>query len=350
LKHFLRVSKKISLFYLLLILTGIVGVFAPWVNAANFTHASIRPDRMAISLANNYLVVITPATAATEASTRITFPAGYTPVAYAVTTAGIPTTYHGLTLTAMPGLGGTTVAGQDVTVPHGDLTVGTTYGFYLQDVTNPTTVGQKIIAITTQDGAAVTIDSNRVAIYIVNDNGALTDSDQVVITASVPPTFTFDLDANIETILTSLTTPVSALNVVHGTVRTNAHNGYGIWMRNANASGLASALTGTSIPKAGAPGTFSTLIGGTEGYVVGIRANTNTSGTLSISGNYDDGVSVNGGGNPVTTAYDPIAAGTAPVGGAGDVITITGKAAISATTAAANDYTDTLTLTAAADF
>lgn len=318
------------------------------VQAANFDFVAVRPDRMAISVSSPHLILINPATTGTEDTTKITFPSGYTVTSASATNTGVPTTYHGISVSTST-IAGTAVSGQEVTVDHGDLVVGTLYGFYINSVTNPSSIGQKSFTVTTQTSAPATIDSSTVAVYVVTDNGSGTDDDQIVVTASVSPTFTLDLNTNSDSVTTSLGSVTSGTGVT-ATVTTNAQNGYSVWFKSGTSSGLTSATTGTSIAFSGtaADGSDTLLSAGTEGVVVDADSTTNTSGALTIAGEFN-GSSTSRGGTPSTT-YQQIFSSTAPVGGVGDVATIIPRVAISATTKAATDYTQTFTVTGAGSF
>lgn len=341
--------KKIAIMNIVMMFVGIGMQFnmASQVHAANLTNASMRPDRMAISLSTNYLVVVTPATVGTEASTKVNFAAGYDVTGATATTTGIPATYHGLSLTAVPTIGTAAISGQNVTVPHGDLTVGTAYAFIIQTVVNPGTTGQKSNIVTTQTSAPATIDSSSVTTYIVSDNGASTDGDQIVVTASVAPTYTLILGANTDSVITALGTVESGTGVL-ATATTNANNGHVMWLKASSTTGLDSATTATSIPYAGtaADATPTTITAGTEGVVIDVNSTTNGSGTLTVAAEFN-GATTAAGGTP-NTAFQEIASATTTT--TGDAVTIIPRVAISTTTQAANDYTATYTVVGAGNF
>ncbi|HNS94844.1 MAG TPA: hypothetical protein PKG71_02655 [Candidatus Woesebacteria bacterium] len=345
------------------------------VEGANFTRVSMRHSRMAQSVATSgtdpILVIMRPATTATEVSVGISFGTGYTvnatPANITVSTASLPATYQGSAVTAHPGIGSaaSAVSGQNVTFASTDLTVGTTYGFYITGgITNPATTGQKVSRISTHsDGTpdfsnyTDAIDNSRVATYIVSDNGGSTDSDQIVITAKVAPTYTLILSAQAITLDTSVASVEypggaqnGAVSGVNATATTNANNGHIMWLKANSATGLDSATTATSIAFAGtaADATPSTLSAGTEGVVVDVDLITNTSGSLSIAAEFN-GASTSAGGTPSTT-FQEIASASGPVGGAGDVVRVMPRVAISTTTQSADDYTNTFTVTGAGNF
>jgi hypothetical protein len=369
-------NKKIVVLLICILLSQFLYVFfAHQARAANFTEASIRFSRMTISIAasstNDILVVLKPATTGTEDSVGIKFASGYTvdstPTNITLSTAGLPSTYHGESLTAMPGIGANALAvsGQNVTIDIDDLTVGTLYGFRITGgITNPSSTGQHINRLsthtdTTPDFTNYTdaVDDSRVANYHVTDNGVDTDDDQIVVTARVAPTYTLDLSANSITLDASLSTVEypggpnnGSVSAITATVTTNANNGHIMWLRSATNAGLTSTSVSASIAFSGTPAdaTPTTLTAGTEGVVIDIDKTTDTSGTLTIAAEFN-GTTTSAGGTPSTT-YQEIAHASGPVAGAGDVVTFIPRVAISATTQAADDYTQTFTIVGAGDF
>jgi hypothetical protein len=366
----------IRFFVVLLLVTALyVNLISHSVQAANFTNVSMRHSRMAISVATSstdpILVILRPITVASELSVGIAFASGYTVDStytnITVSVASLPATYHGQAVSAVPGIGSaaTAVSNQNVTFAATDMTVGTTYGFYITGgITNPATTGQKISKISTHsDGSpdftnyADAIDASRIAAYIVDNNGAATDSDQIVVTARVAPTYTLVLSAyaiTLDTALSSVEYPGGPQNgsvpAVTATATTNANNGHVIWMKANSASGLTSTVAGASIAFAGSPAdnTPNTLSAGTEGVVVDVDLTTNGSGSLAIASEFN-GASTSAGGTPSTT-FQEIASATGPVGGTGDVVTVIPRVAISSTTQSADDYTNTLTVIGAGNF
>ncbi len=350
--------------------------FSKEVYAANFANASMRHSRMAISLAASstdpILVIFKPATTGTEASIGIAFASGYTVDStntnITISTASLPSSYHGLTsITAPPGIGTTAsaVSGQNVTFASTDLAVGTVYGFYITGgITNPASSGSKVNTVSTHtdgspdfSGYTDAIDGSRIGMFFVSDYAGATDGDQVVLIAKVAPTYTLALSAQAITLDTALATVEypggaqnGAVNPVTATVTTNANNGHVMWLRANSSSGLTSALAGASIAFAGTPadGNPTTLSAGTEGVVIDADNTTNGSGSLGISAEFD-GASTSAGGTPSTT-YQEFASAAGPVGGTGDIVTIIPRVAISATTQATDDYTNTLTVIGAGDF
>ncbi len=284
-----------------------------------------------------------------------------------VTATGIPTTYHGLTLTAWPGIGTTAsaVSGQNVTVLSTDLNIANTYAFFITGgITSPAATGEKVNKISAHTDSSPdftnytdAIDSTRVGVIFVDDNGGSTDSDQIVVTAKVSPSYSFALNANSITLDAALATveyPGGANNgAVSGvtvTVNTNANNGHVMWLKSATSSGLTSTVAGASIAFSGtaADGAPTTVVAGTEGVVVDVDETTDTPGTMTIAAEFL-GASTSAGGTP-STSFQEIASATGPVGSNQHVVTILPRVAISATTQAADDYTQTFTVIGAGNF
>lgn len=322
------------------------------VRAANLTEAMIRLDTMRPSQADvQILVVAKPTSTATETSVRLNFATGYTVDTTAsnitVGVTGIPATVQGETLTAWPGIGtaATGVSGQQVDIASDNLTAGTLYGFYITaGIDTPGSTGQYINTITTRDGSNV--DTSQVATRIITN-------DQVVITATVPPTFSFALGANTTSFGADLdSSDVNSATGVTVTIGTNAHNGWITWLKSANEA-LTSATTTEDIATQGTVDDTCTNIltgaGHTDYYQLDVDLTTDsaTSGTgaVTIAAEYDCG-GTSGGTFPA--AFTEIATANGVTDG--DVITMIARAVPSAIRAAATDYTDTWTVVGAANF
>lgn len=325
---------------------------------------SMRPDRMIDSATTQYLLVIEPKTTATETNTVVTFATGYGVASANVNTTGIGTapldTWNGTALSALPTatLGG--VSGQDVTINHGDLTVGTLYGVYITNVDNPATPNQYINYVVTNDGTT-DIDSGAAAVDIVTDNSGNIDEDQIIVTARVAPSYNITLDSNaitLDAFAASVEYPGAAgdnsgVSPVKVSVETNASSGHVLWLKTDDATGLTSSTTGQDITWTGAANddTVSSLTAGTIGAVVDVDIETDTSGSLAIAAEYD-GVAVgnNDGGTP-DTVFREIASATGPVTSSpGDEVNIIPRVAIDSTLLAATDYNNTLTVVGAGEF
>jgi len=322
----------------------------------------MRLDRMAVSTVNpNTLVVVKPTSTATEAKLMITFDAAMTVAsgAGALTTSvtGLPANFNGTTLTAWPTIGATaTAAGQSVTFTSGDLTVGSQYGFFLTaGVTLPAAAGTYTNIITTQDSVPTTIDTAKVAVRVLA-NVSSNPGDQVVVTATVPPTFNFALSGVADAFTTDLSSAgtVSTTGIT-ATVTSNASHGWVAWAKDLNNSGgkgaLKSATSGNYvIAGASAVGSAArTLTSATEDYGLAVALTTDAAGggTVVIDAAYNSTASTKIGTLDPTT-LEPIASANGTANG--DVITLQERATISGVTPAATDYTDTITVIGAGLF
>lgn len=237
-----------------------------------------------------------------------------------------------LTITGVTALSATTTYCVDLT--HASAVTNATSGEYHPTVT----VGS---------------DSTTVAVRTISN-------DQIVVSATVPPTFNFVLSGNTD----SFTTNLSSSSVVSTTgqtvtITTNAYTGWIAWVKNLNGSSgastkgaLKSAGAGNyTIPttNANALGSAShTLSTGSEDYGLGVTITTDASGggTVTLDAAYD-GTSTKAGVLDVTN-FRPIASANGTANG--DVINLKERATISGVTPAASDYTDTLTVIGAGNF
>lgn len=311
-------------------------------HAANLDEGYVRLDRLKAGVATGGTVCANPTTAGTEASVEVAFPAGFTvdgtAANWTVSTTNLPTGS-----TAWPSIDDATdVTSQKVTFPGGDLTPGTLYCFnFAAALTNASAGNDKEGVITTQAAGATTIDNLNYALSTVTD-------DQIVVSAVVPPTFSFALGGNSDTFTADLSTTTTSTAGNTASVSTNADNGWITWVKSAN-SGLDSASAGQSIATAGSLDDTPTDLASATGYVLDVNATTDNAtgtGTLSIADEYNGTNTTSGG--TLSDNFQTVASSDGTT--AGDVITLIERAKISAIQAAANDYTDTLTVVAAGLF
>lgn len=325
----------------------IVFLAAP-AHAANLGQSMVRLDRLKASTATGGTVCAKSTTASVETTVKVTFPTGFTVNSTAgnwtVTTTNLPSGS-----TAWIGIGtASAVSGQDVTFPSGDMVVGTLYCFNFtgtSTLTTGTAGNDKTGVVTTQLAGPTTIDTGAYALSIVSD-------DQIVVTATVPATFSFALSGNTDTFTTNLGTTTVSTSGRTVTISTNAASGWVAWVKSANAA-LTSASTSASIATAGSIDDAPTDLASATGYVLDVDVTTDSgtgSGTVSQAAGY--GAEYNGtnstSGGTLSTTFQPIAASSGTTDG--DVLTLTERAKISAVQAAATDYTDTLTVVAAGRF
>ncbi len=241
------------------------------------------------------------------------------------------------------------VATQNVTFPSGDLVVGTLYCFNFSatsTLTTGTAGNDKTGVVTTEATGPTTIDSSGYALAIVSN-------DQIVVSATVPATFSFALSGNTDTFTSNLSS--SAVVSTTGrtvTIGTNAASGWVAWVKSANAA-LNSVSTSSTIATAGSVDNTPTNLNPTTGYLLDVDITTDSgtgTGTVTQAANYGAeyaGATTEEGGSLATT-FESIAASSGTTDG--DVLTLIERAFISAVQAAATDYTDTLTIVAAGRF
>ena len=322
------------------------GIFVGSVFAASLTNTSIRLNRIKTAQTTSARVVFrTVGAGATsvainfngaDASTWTGSSGAVNATQTAAGTAGCDAS-----ATALPGTLSASGTGSTVTITGVTaLSAATVYCVDLTSataVTNPTS-GEYHPTVTA--GA----DSTTVAVRVISDDQI------VVVTGSVAPSFNFVLDANTTSFSPSLDAAVVRQTTARTvTVTTNATNGWIAWAKDLN-TGLTSAAAAKTIAST-TPGTAATLVAGTEGYVVSSEVTSDAAGggTVTIPTAYQ-GTSGNSNGSGLDATFRQIASSTGTAGGAGDVLTIRGKAAISGSTPAANDYTDTWTIIGAGAF
>ncbi len=312
--------------------------------AGTLTQVFVRFDRMQTSTATTGTVCATPATTGTEASVQVTFPTGYTLGTagnFTVSTTNLAWPTGG---TAWPSIAtATNVSSQTVTFPSGDLTVGTLYCFNWTNSAAVTVASSATSSntgtVTTQTSAPATIDS---ATY----NTASVTSDQITVSATVPSSFSFALSGSTDALGTLSTGSVTSSPTPRtATVNTNAKNGWMVWAKDAN-TGLSSATASATIAST-TPGSNSTLSAGTAGYNTGITSTQGSgTGTITVATPFVGGSTGKGGG--LDTSLRTLASSDGTASNA--VLTVTNNVAVSATTAAAADYSDTITVIGAGLF
>lgn len=347
-KQLIRSVMSVAVFSLLFIFVFPFFLGVEKAEAAGLQQAYIRLDRLAASTTTSGMVCAKSATASIETTVKVTFPTGFatvdTPANWTVTTTNIPAD-----ATAWIGIGTASAAtGQDVTFPSGDMVVGTLYCFNFTGtttLTNPTAGNNLVGTITTQLAGPTAIDSSNFALSIVTN-------DQIVVTATVPATFTFALSGNTDTFSGNLSTTTASTAGKTVTIATNAASGWVAWVKSANAA-LSSASASTTIATAGSLDNTPSDLASLVGYVLDVDVTTDSAtgtGTVSQASNYGaeyNGTNTTSGGTLAQT-FQPIAASSGTTDG--DVLTLIERAKITAIQPAATDYTDTLTIVAAGRF
>ena len=341
-----KLIKSLSLINILSLIALIILpalYFTQKAEASGLTEAVVRLDRLSASVTTGGTVCAKATTTDTETMVMVTFPSAFTvngtAANWTVTTTNLP---YGAT--AWPGIGtATLVASKSVTFPSTDLTVGTMYCFNFSGtttLTNPTAANDLVGSITTQKSGPTTIDSAQFALSVVSAG-----YDQVSITGTINPTFSFTLSAitaNFTSIANSVANTSSNPTV---TIVTNARNGWTAWVKDANNGTLNSAGTASNIPTPGAVGSNYDLSGMTSTGAFGLGVTT-TGGSSAPATEYS-GVTAGHAGT-LSNAFRPMATSTAYA--TSDVVTILPRAIASTSQAPATDYTDTITVVAAGQF
>jgi hypothetical protein len=337
------------------------------VKAAPLSFAVMRPDRMAAGVNPVKFLLIfktspSGAITATEGSVRVTFDAAYTfdttQANWSVTVTGVPTTYKSagsdVAVTNLPGtLAVTGSASNQVTFTFtGALASSTTYGVYLQNsnvaLLNPdvSEAGNQIYNTIETLESAAPVDSTQIATRVIAD-------DQVVVTATVSPTFSFSLSGNTDTFGTLSTSAATASTGYSVQAGTNGAQGYTIWVKDLNA-GLTSATTGQTIAAFGTPadGTPSTMPGSGDAYLLSNISPPTSGGGDSSTGTPTIGAEFVGNGTStggtLSTSFQLLgySNGTSNP----DTFNLKELAQVTSLRAPATDYTDTLTFVGAGNF
>lgn len=329
-----KILSKISMgLVLTLVLFGANSVEA---KAAPFTKAMVRYDRMKQNTSTSLMVIIVPATVGVESKIIVNFGSATLSAGQSATTGALPAGVTSLpgTLTAVGS--GSSIAISGLT----DLTVGTTYGFNLSVGVTTAAAGAATDTVTSYVGTTPLDSTTLTSRYITDD--------QVVITANVPPTFTFVLSGNTDAFATNLSSgSVSTTYGIGVSASTNAAKGWTGWIKSANAA-LSSVQTGESI---GTSGTLNaapeTCVNATDCYVLDVGVTSGTgAGVLSADAEYAGNGTTTGG--TFSTAYQPFASRTGKTNG--DLVWLKAHATMIATKAAGSDYTDTWTIVGAGNF
>lgn len=312
----------------------------------------VRFDRMKTSTATTGMVCFTPATTSADVKTwSVTFPTGFTVSTTAADwqTSNISTSNLPSGASAWPNATSATAvaSSQTVTWTNGTaqtMNSGTQYCYNWTATAAITTASSANPNLSgtmgTKNSSAVDIDTGAYATATISN-------DQITVTAMVPALFSFALSANTDALGSISTGAVSTSGTpVTATVNTNAKNGWTVWAKDAN-TGLTSTAASKTIAST-TPGSNSTLSAGTEGYNMGVAsAQAGGSGSITIQTPFVYSATLGrGGGLNTTLAPIAISNGTADTA----VLTLRNNVAINATTPAATDYTDTITVVGAGLF
>jgi hypothetical protein len=200
-------------------------------------------------------------------------------------------------------------------------------------LTNPTAGVDLQASVSTKNTAGTVLDTGNVGLTIVS-------SDQIAVSATVPPIFEFTMPSNSDPFTANLS-PSSVITTtgVTPTIKTNAKGGWIMWAYD-QYQGLHSTAAGYTIPTVGwnsnAP---TTLTAGTAAYAMDVTTHAGSGPcTPAVQAEYA-GSTTSGG--SLLSNWEQI--GQCPSNPSNaDGLTLTEEAAISVTTPAGTDYTDTV--------
>ncbi len=324
--------------YMAMVAGSLMLTLGSTASAASLTEVLVRFDRMKASTATTGTVCAKAANAG-QTSVTVNFPATYT---VSGTTGNWATSTSNLawpaTASAWPTIGATatTAVGQAVTWSSGALVSGTLYCFNWTNTAALTTAaaGTYTGTVATNVDTATSFATATIA------------DDQIAVSATVAPSFTFALSGNSDNLGALSTGSVSVSPTPRtATVNTNAKNGWYVWAKDAS-TGLNSTAASSTIAST-TPGSNSTLSAGTEGYNTGVTSSqVGGTGTITVAAPFVGGSAGKGGGLDTTLRTLASSTGTAQTA----VLTLTNNAAISSLTLPATDYADTITVVGAGLF
>jgi hypothetical protein len=342
-------------------LPGIVG-------AASLNQAGLEIDRLAVSTTPGSLFVsIKFNTTAGVSKVALCFATGFTVAAGSptVSTASLPNTPSTTALPTSSSLTAASASGTSTACPTGAgsivvSNVGTVnntslYGFYVTtpNITNPSSAGQYNNYVSSLNGSSSPLDTTTTPTYITTAGG-----DQVTVTASVAPNFSFSLSSTVDNAATPAD-PTTSQDTTGVTmqVATNSPLGYTAYVKSGQ-SFLSSTNTSTHITTGTFNGVADTITHPTTvnyGFIpsTGTPATTAT-GTLVYDGEFSDGAGgyITAGNKSGSFNGTNFASFVSRQGGytSGDSITLKERVSVDSSIGYANNYTDTLTIVAAGNF
>lgn len=352
---FPRLSRILPVVAVVVVTIG--STFPVAAEAVGFQQAYVRLDRLKVNTATGGTVCATPASTATEGKVIVVFPSSYTlgttAANWTVTTTNLPTGATAWTgITTASSVDNTT---KTVTFGSGDLTVATQYCFNFSGTNTVTTASG---AATNQQASLETLTAASAPIDYTNIAFANIADDQILVTAVVPPSFSFVLSGNTDAFTANLD-PASIVSTSGKTVTisTNAKGGWITWAKDSQ-QGLRSATANytinTTSTVSGTP-PLKQITAGTEGYLLDTDLTTDAASgcTVAIDPFYNGAVAgATATGGAFSANFQPIASctGVSPAFSSGDVITLVERATIANSTPAASDYTDIVTVVGAGNF
>lgn len=340
-----KISFALQILLILVLLYPVL--MSPKSANASVTEAFVRFDRHSTGAAISGTACEKTGTSGNETGVVLVFPSGWTVSSTAsnwtVSTSNLPVDPNdGVTAaTAWPGINtATSVNGLSVVFPSTDLSTATFYCFNFAGASS--TIGSAGNDQTGQlktEGGSPYVDSTNWATSVVTSN-----ADQITVTASVSATMTFSLSANNVSLGTLSTSSVTSDAGITQHVSTNARNGWVSWVESANGA-LHSTVASANL----SAGSFTLGSGNivdlssNSGYVLDADSG---SGSPTIATEYNGNTANKGG--KLDTHFEQTASATTPAND--NTVTLIVRAKAGATTPAASDYTDTLTIAAAGSF
>jgi hypothetical protein len=350
--EFRTTKQKLTLLIELLLLLSLAYPFLyPKHAGATVDTAFVRFDRHSTGAAISGTACLETDTVGTETNVELVFPIDWTisgtPSNWTVSTTNLPVKpTDGGAATAWPGIStADSVTSTSVRFPASDLTVDTFYCFHFAGASS--TIGaagnDKSGQLKTQGGAPY-VDTVDWATSVVSSN-----ADQITVTASVAAQMTFSLSGNSVSLGTLSPSSTTAGSAITETVSTNARNGWVTWVKSGTDGGsgvgaLESAVASAQIDSPGSHNGTPETLSTSGGYVLDVNTG---SGSPTVAGEYN-GSTADEGGHISQSQFRQTAHKTTP--GSSDTVTLVVKARSAATTPAASDYTDTLTVVAAGSF
>ncbi len=348
------------LLYVVTFLSLIYPVFQPGKADATVTQGFVRIDRHGTGELITGSACIETTTSGTETNVTIVFPGDWTISTTAsnwvANNTNLPydPTDISTQATLWPGIANSeaaaSVTGNSVTWAGSDISSSTT--FYCFNFTGASsTIGaagnNKTGQLKTQGGSPY-VDTIDWATSVVS-----TDTDQITVTASVAAQMTFSLSGNTAALGTLSSSTTAAASGITQTVTTNARNGWASWIKSetdggSNLGALQSTTggAGVQIDSVGSYDNAVTQLSSSGGYVLDVDAGSGCSATC-VADEYET-ADADSGGILSYNIFRQTANDTTPT--SSDQISLVVKARSSATSSAASDYTDTLTVVAAGSF
>jgi len=313
-------------------------------SAASLTNSYIKLNRMKAATDSTFRLVFKTTSSAGATGLTINFGSSWTTNSGTVSTTQAISGVSGcdVSATALPG-GSLAASGSSSTITVTSITALSASTVYCADFTTAAAVHNPTAGtynpVVTETGGAT--DSTTLAVSVVSN-------DQITVSATVSPTFSFALSTNTDSFTGALSSSAAtATTGVTLTVNTNAKNGWYAWVADSN-TGLTSTLASKTIASL-TPGSADTLSNGAEGYIF---MPTTTSGgtggcTTPSYGNFNSNGTTTGSGlNSTLTQFASCTSGSA----INTQISLKEGATITGGTAAASDYTDLITVIGAGNF